>query len=563
MEDLSREQLIQLVKEQQEQIAALYEIVAKQQEQLAALAAENKLLKRSLFGHRRERFDDPLQQTLFDSQWLAENENADTENSSESTDETDQCTPRRRGGNRGRIVIPDAMPRKQVIRELREEDIPEHLRGRDDVRIFRKKVGQYIELVEASGYVVEEFVEVLAADNTDATETEMVQAPRAPRILNCYAGSSLLSSLVVDRFGDYLPYYRLEERINRLGLKIPRSTMARWMIKLSKAVLPLVELMRSEAKKSKVLCVDETPVKLLKPGLPKAATSYLWTLVGDEQHPYNVYYFTEDRSRAGPEEFLQGFSGVLMSDAYVCYESLQKEWAHSSGMSWACCHAHARRKFEELHHLGATKNTVEAMSYFRLLFDIEDQGRELSPEDRLALREKESRPILEKFKSWMDEHLATLRPKHGLRKPIEYMTKRWDSFTKFLESGLVPLENNAAERSVKLPVIAKKNHLFFASPGGGEAAMILYSFTSTCRRLHIDPSAYLNDLFKALPTTPESQLAEWLPDRWIARHPEHRVELRAQEAEQKARIRKRKREQRRKLLKRKMSTSSASNIAKC
>lgn len=128
------------------------------------------------------------------------------------------------------------------------------------------------------------------------------------------------------------------------------------------------------------------------------------------------------------------------------------------------------------------------------------------------------------------------------------MTKRWDSFTKFLESGSVPLENNAAERSVKLPVMAKKNHLFFASPGGGEAAMILYSFTSTCRRLHVDPSAYLNDLFKHLPTTPESQLTEWLPDHWLARHPEHRVQLRAEEAEQKARTRKRKRAQRRKLL---------------
>ena len=88
---------------------------------------------------------------------------------------------------------------------LREEDIPEHLRGRDDVRVFRKKVGQYVEFVEASGYVVEEYVEVLAADNEDATETDMVQATRPPRIVNSYAGSSLLASLAVDRFADYLP----------------------------------------------------------------------------------------------------------------------------------------------------------------------------------------------------------------------------------------------------------------------------------------------------------------------------------------------------------------------
>ena len=322
------------------------------------------------------------------------------------------------------------------------------------------------------------------------------------------------------------------------------------MIKLSQAVLPLVELMRSRAKESEVICVDETPVKLLKPGEPQAVTAYLWTLVGDWQHPYNVYYFTEDRSRAGPEQFLKDYSGVLVSDADVCYESLQSEWTEQ--MSWACCHAHARRKFEEVHHLGATPQTTKALSYFQLLFDIEDEARDFTVADRLALRENESRLVLEKFKAWMDEQLVGLRPKHVLRKPIEYMTKRWSSFARFLESGAIPFENNAAERSVKLPVIAKKNHLFFASPGGGEAAMVLYSFTSTCRRLHVDPSAYLNDVFKRLPTTPKDQLASLLPDHWLAEHPEHRLQLRADEAEQKARTVKKRRAQRRKKLKRKI-----------
>ncbi len=557
MDELSRDELIRLLKERdalnallQEQIEAQQQLLARQQEQLQALANDNKLLKRALFGNRRERFDDPLQKTLFDSEWLDSDATSEGKtDSDEQGDSASTLSKKKGGGNRGKIVFPDAMPRKQVVHPLREEDIPEHLRGRDDVRVFRKKVGQYVEFVEASGFVVEEFVEVLAADNEDATETDMVQATRPPRIVNSYAGSTLLASLAVDRFADYLPYYRLEERLDRIGLKIPRSTISRWMIRLSTALLPLVALMRTRAKASEVICVDETPVKLLKPGLGQAATAYLWTLVGDEQHPYNVYYFTEDRSRAGPEEFLKDFSGVLVSDAYVCYESLQSEWTEQ--LAWACCHAHARRKFEEVHHLGATPQTTKVLSYFQLLFDIEDEARELSAEARLALREKESRPILEKLKTWMDEQLTTLRPKHPLRKPIEYMTKRWPSFTRFLESAAIPIENNAAERSVKLPVIAKKNHLFFASPNGGEAAMILYSFTSTCRRLHIDPSAYLTDIFKRLPATPEDQLSDLLPDHWIAQNPKHRLQLRADEAKQKAETKRKKRAQRRKLLNRK------------
>ena len=372
------------------------------------------MLKRSLFGHRRERFDDPEQGTLFDSEWI-ETAADEVPAKSEDSDNTPKSNSRR-GGKRGRIMIPEAMPRKEIVHPLPEEDIPEHLRGRDDLRRFRKQVARYIEIVEASGYVVEEYIEVLAADNEDETETEMVRAARPPRILNSYAGSSLLASLVVDRFADYLPYYRLEERLNRLGLKIPRSTIVRWMIKLSQSVLPLVELMRCHAKASGVICVDETPVKLLKPGLSKAATAYLWTIVGDESHPYNVYYFTENRSRAGPEKFLEDYSGVLVSDAYVAYESLQSEW--SERMTWACCHAHARRKFEAVHHLGATRQTTMAMTFYRLLFDIEDESRPMSLGDRHALRQKEARPLLDKFKVWMDERLKTMRPKHPLANPF-------------------------------------------------------------------------------------------------------------------------------------------------
>ena len=105
----------------------------------------------------------------------------------------------------------------------------------------------------------QEYVEVLAADNQDATETEMVTAPRPPRVLDCYAGSSLLASLVVDRFADYLPYYRLEERLQRIDVKIPRSTLARWMICLANNLTPLMEIMRHKVLESSVVCVDETP----------------------------------------------------------------------------------------------------------------------------------------------------------------------------------------------------------------------------------------------------------------------------------------------------------------
>jgi transposase len=550
MDDLSRDELISLTEQQQAQLAERDAVIAVQQEQLDAqrevlesLADEVKLLKRALFGNRRERFvDDPNQRTLFDSQWLGPHPGG----GDPDQDPGEAPSRRRRRGKRGRIVIPESLPRKQVVHPLRDEDIPEHLRGRDDLRRFRKKVGQYVELIEASAYVVEEYVEVLAADNEDATATQMHASSRPPRILDCYAGPGLLAGMVVERFADYLPYYRVEERISRLGLSIPRSTIARWMIDLSQQVLPLVELIRQQVLASGVVCIDETPVMLLKPGSPKATTAYLWTTVGDAAHPYGAFYFTEDRSRAGPAEFLRDFSGVLVSDAYVCYESLQSQW--SDRMQWACCHAHARRKFEALEHLASTPQTIRALAYFRQLFDLEDQTREWTNASRHAHRQQYSRPVLSAMKKWMDEQLEVLLPKHPLRGAIQYMTKRWASFARFLESGAIPLENNAAERSVKLPVIARKNHLFFASTAGGQAAMIFYTLTSSCRRLHVDPSAYLRDVFTRLPQLSEGALADLLPDRWLAEHPQHRLEIRQRQADRRAQRKRQSRAQRRKAL---------------
>lgn len=558
MDNLSNAELRALLAERDATIRAQQQTIDELQQLSKSLADEIALLKRSLFGRRRERFDDPRQGSLFDAMRVGDEadspENAGPEE--EDLDEADEESPRRTARRgRGRLVFPATLPRKELVHPLKDEDLPEHLRGQEGVRRFRKKVREYLESTPAELYVVEEFVEVLAADNEDATETEMVTAPRPPRILDCYAGPSLLASLAVEHFADYLPYYREEERLARLGITIPRSTIARWMIGLAERLMPLIGPMRQAALSSAVACVDETSVKLLNPELSHAATAYLWTVVGDAAHPYTTFYFTENRSRAGPEQFLANFHGVLVSDAYVCYESLQAEW--SERMRWACCHAHARRKFEELHYLGATPKTSTALGYFQRLFAIEDSAREMTDDQRHALRQEQSRPVLIEFKAWMDSQLETLRPKHPLRGAIQYMTKRWGSFARFLESGAIPLENNAAERAIKMPVIGKKNHLFFGSPRGGEAAMVFYTLTATCRRLHIDPQAYLHDVFVRLPHLSGDEILTLLPDRWLEAHPQHRLQLRIDQAQRRASRKRAARANRRRALVRQLQSGSS------
>jgi len=528
--------------------------IDEQQAAIESMQRDLALMKRALFGQRRERFDDPRQGLLFDSAEIGEpgqdgNGQPDGPDRSDGTDGSDaqdeEKSPSRRRG-RVRRVIPESLPRVRRVHKLADADIPEHLRG-DGGRRFLKKTGEWVEWERPRLMVIEEFVETLAADNADATETAMLSAVRPPRILNCFAGPSLLAGLAVNHFADHLPYYRLEEILGRSKIEIDRGTQCRWMIRLSNKLIPLVDLMRSLALRSLVVQADETPVKMLVPGLGKTSTTYLWAVLGDRRFPYTTFSFTESRSRAGPAEWFADFEGVLVSDAYIGYELLG---GLSEGrIRLAGCHAHARRKFEELHKLGPTEQTATAMGYFRRLFDIEDELRELSDQSRHEQRQLRSRPLLEDFKGWMDDQLERLRPKHELRGAIAYMTSRWECFERFLESGAIPLDNNASEQAVKNPVMGKKSWLFFGSAAGGKAAAVFYTLTATCRRLKIDPHAYLQDVFERLPQcdpTDPSSLSPLLPDRWLAAHPESRLQARVTESTEKAKRKRARRKRRRK-----------------
>lgn len=535
---------------QQATIAEQQATIDEQQRLLKSLQRDLALLKRSVFGQRRERFEDPRQEMLFDFAEIGPL--AGEDDSSDSEEAAAEPSSQRRRGRRRR-VIPEGLPREQRVRQLKEEDIPEHLRGLPGRR-FLKKVGEQVEWEPPRLFVVEEFVETFAVDNQDATQTDLVSAPRPARIINCFAGPSLLADLAVGHFADHQPYYRREEILARSGLVIDRGTQCRWMIRLARALAPLTDWMRSLALQSPVVQADETPVKMLVPGQGQTSTTYLWAVLGDQRHPYTTFSFTESRARAGPAKFFADFSGILVSDAYIGYEFLHP---HTQGrIRLAGCHAHARRKFEELHALGPTERTATALGYFQRLFDIEDQLRELPDDARHHERQLRSRPLLEEFKGWLEEQLAALRPKHELRGAISYMTKRWECFERFLESGAIPIDNNAAEQAVKNPVMGKKGWLFFGSPRGGEAAAVFYTLTATCRRLKIDPQAYLQDVFKRLPLLMESvddprnptALTPLLPDRWLPDYPQCRLQMRVDEASEKAARRRARRTRRRKAL---------------
>jgi transposase len=507
------------------------------------LSADNALLKRELFGSRRERFvdDEPQLPPPADPSPAAPS-TTETEPAPQLQEEPppQQEKKKRTSSGRRRRKFPECLPREQRRFYLQPEDIPAEMRDNPRARRFFKKIGEILEVIPLQLKVVEQYQEVIVLDQDDE-RSAAVAASRPARLIKSFASPSLLAYLTVSRFADHLPYYRLEDITGRSGYRIERSTQWRWMRELSKGVTRLTDLMWRRIRQSAVLNVDETYVQELC-GQGQTLTGYLWAGVGDAQHPYDCFAYTSSRRCAGPEEFLRGFQGYLVADAYIAYERIGELWP---GVSKATCWIHARRGFEACHKLGPTRHTRRAMNFFQRLFDIEDRYRTADSAARHAARQAQSKPIVDEFHAWLEDVGKTRLPKDKLLGAIRYLLDRWPSFLRFLESGDIPLDNNAAERALKFPILGRKAWLFVGNAAAGHTAAKLFTLTKTCNRLHIDPFAYLQDVYARLPTTTDDDLERLLPDHWIAEHPQHLIPERVQEAHDRALRARERREQRR------------------
>jgi hypothetical protein len=265
------------------------------------------------------------------------------------------------------------------------------------------------------------------------------------------------------------------------------------------------------------LWTDDTPVKL-QGGDPEATKqSRLWDYLGDAQHPYNVFDFTLNRRRDGPQKFLESYCGYLHADAFSGYDALYLPVVDTgqARIMEVACNAHARRKFYEARASDELR-AHQALAYYCQLYTIERHAKDKSEEVRLQMRQDLAVPILEKFHTWLEAQHKEILPKSPMKEAFTYALNQWPALCRYTEAGFLTIDNNVAEREMKQIALGRKNWLQFGSPQGGKTAAILYTFTSTSRRLGVEPWAYLKDVLTRLPTTPKEQLAELLPDRWQA-----------------------------------------------
>ena len=316
-----------------------------------------------------------------------------------------------------------------------------------------------------------------------------------------------LAHVAVCKFEDALPLYRQEKIFERLGIDIPRATMARWMIACGTLVKPLIEKISLEILAGQVVHMDETPIQVLKEKGRKAwDKSYMWVMARGSPRggPRAVIYnYNISRSQIVVEKLLRGYTGYVQSDEFPGYNLVDK----TDGLIRIGCWAHVRRQFIDALKTnprgGSGTVANEVITKIKLLYDVERNIKDLTPDDVVAARRELSLPILADLKKLEEEYSPQIPPKSPTGKALTYMRNAWAHLTTSVDCGHADIDNNYVERAIRPFTTGRKNWMFADTPAGAHASAALYSIVETAKANKIDPYQYLRLIFTELPKIPE------------------------------------------------------------
>lgn len=314
------------------------------------------------------------------------------------------------------------------------------------------------------------------------------------------ASPGLLAYIATAKYQDALPLYRQEQVFKRLGLELPRNTLARWMVDMGTLLAPLTERMRVHLHGAELIHMDETTVQVnIEPGRSASSTSYMWVQRGGPPGG-EVVLFDYDPSRSGqvPRRLLDGYGGILLTDGYEGYAQVVRD----NTLTHAGCWAHARRKFVEAQKAqpkGKTGKADRALSTIAKLYRIEREAQGLPSAERQQHRVRYSQPVIDDLRQWLERSIEQVPPKSAIGKAVHYLNSQWHRLTRFLDDGRIPLHNNPAENAIRPFVVGRKNWLFSQTPRGAHASAAIYSVIETAKINGLEPYAYLLAVLKNLP----------------------------------------------------------------
>ena len=344
-------------------------------------------------------------------------------------------------------------------------------------------------------------------------EQGVVSAPLPPRIIEkCLASDQIVIDTVVSKYCDHQPLYRQSAMLERdTGLELSRATLDGWVLKVGELLIPMASAMRQELLRGRYIQADETPVDVqMHEGRGKNHQAYLWQY--SQPGGTVVFDFRLGRGRDGPKQFLGQFEGLLQTDGYAAYDQIG-----GPKIVHAACWSHAERYVSEVVQLNPQDPVANAiLERIDDLFAIDAAARRqaLSLEGRHALREQQSRPLLDVIRQQLEAARSTALPGGALAKACNYALNLWDRLTRFLEYPELELSNNLAENSMRPVALGRKNWIHVGSPQAGPKIAAILSVVESCRRLKLPVREYLAAVLPGLASVPIRRLAELTPAAW-------------------------------------------------
>ena len=400
----------------------------------------------------------------------------------------------------GRKPFAVTLPRKQIFINLTDEE------KAGAIDTFYSKVKEELDIIPAQVRVLEYMQEKAVFTEQGQRQIKTAQMPKHP-LPRAMGSISLMCYIIIAKYADGLPLYRLEKILARYGGEITRATMANWVIALAKQLQPLINLLQDHQRSGNIILADETRVKVLKePGKDPSSNKYMWvTLGGPPDEKSILFEYDKSRAQQVPLRLLNGFSGYLQTDGYAGYDAACKKY----GLTHLGCWDHARRKFKEA-QAAQPKNKKDnkpakptkadmALSYINKLYVIERTIKHLPADEKKQQRQEQSVPILGKLKIYLEKNQHKV-PKDSLTGiAMTYLNNQWQKLTVYCSNGELSISNILAENAIRPFVIGRKAWLFSDTPAGAHASATHYSLIETAKANGLEPYAYLLKVLTAIP----------------------------------------------------------------
>ena len=416
--------------------------------------------------------------------------------------------PSHKRKKRGRKKLSADLPRVEVVHDLGETE--KQCGCGHEMSCIGQEVSEQLEMVPARFWVLRHVRPKYACKHCEGVEKKeddptVKIAPVPPQLLpRTISTPGLLSHILVSKFCDSLPFYRQEQQFKRLGFDLCRATMCNWAIKVAEKCSRLLELLYHEVLSGPLINIDETSFQVLREsGREVDSKSHMWVMRGGPPGKEGVvYHYAINRSSSVASDLLAGYQGYVQTDGYSAYSFLDRR----DGIVHVACWAHVRRKFMDV--LKVLKNKPkglgkadEAIRYITRLYAIEQKAREngLNPDQLHKERQLKAKSILGDFEVWLKKLAPLTPPKSKLGIAVNYTLGQWHRLIRYIDDGIIRMDNNLAENAIRPFVVGRKNWLFFEQPGGAEAGATLYSLIESAKANRLEPYKYFYYIFDKLP----------------------------------------------------------------